>query len=187
MATQQSPTEINGIRLDVLKETVSALQDNPDLGLCHFRAHNKWAGGNQNETTVEGFYAGGQEYQHKKAYKFQADEPTMLAGRDEAANPVEHLLNAVAACVTTSMIAHAAVRGIHIDQLESHVEGDIDLRGFLGLDDSVPKGYTNIRMHFFVQAHTDDMEKLKELAQFSPVYNTITNGADVDITVEPQK
>lgn len=108
----------------------------------------------------------------------------MLAGSDQGANPVEHLLNALAGCVTTSMVAHAAVRGIHIEELESELEGDIDLRGFLGLDPNVPKGYTNIRLRFKVKTDADNLEKLRSLAAFSPVYNTITNGAKVDIVVE---
>ena len=114
------------------------------------------------------------------------DEPPILAGNDEGANPVEHLLNALAACVTTSMVAHAAVRGIHIEELESELEGDIDLRGFLGLDGEVPKGFTDIRIGFKVRADVNNLERLKRLTAFSPVLNTITRGARVDIKVEPK-
>jgi uncharacterized OsmC-like protein len=113
-----------------------------------------------------------------------ADEPAILAGNDEGANPVEHLLHALASCLTTSMVAHAAVRGIKIDELESEFEGDIDLRGFLGLDDTVPKGFTAIRAKFRVKADPADIETLRELANYSPVFNTLTNGTDVDVRVE---
>jgi len=84
------------------------------------------------------------------------------------------------------MVAHAAVRGIHIEELESELEGDLDLRGFLGLSDDVPKGYTNIRIKFKVKADTDNMERLRRLTEYSPVFNTITQGARVDVTVEPK-
>ncbi len=114
------------------------------------------------------------------------DEPPILAGNDEGANPVEHLLHALASCVTTSMVAHAAVRGIQIEELESELEGDIDLRGFLGLAADVPKGYTNIRVKFKVKTDADNIEKLKKLAEFSPVYNTLIHGTNVDIQVEPK-
>ena len=77
-----------------------------------------------------------------------ADEPPILAGKDEAANPVEHLLHALASCVTTSIVAHAAVRGIEIEEIEAELEGDIDLNGFLGLDPDVPKGYSAIRVTY---------------------------------------
>ena len=122
----------------------------------------------------------------KKAYiqaGLHADEPPILAGQDDGANPVEHLLNALAACVTTSMVAHAAVRGIHIEALESELEGDIDLRGFLGLDEDVPKGFTDIRVKFKVNSDVGNLERLKRLTAFSPVFNTITQGANVDIQV----
>lgn len=82
------------------------------------------------------------------------------------------------------MVAHAAVRGIGIEELESELEGDIDLRGFLGLDLNVPKGYTEIRAKFRVKARPEDLGRIRELAKFSPVFNTITRGASVAIDVE---
>jgi uncharacterized OsmC-like protein len=182
--TTEQVTQVNGIDLNVLKETVSAIHNDPALGSCKFRVRNKWLEANHNCTTVCGFYAAKQENTHKQEVELHADEPPMLAGADQGANPVEHLLNALASCVTTSMVAHAAVRGIHIEALESELEGDIDLRGFLGLDPNVPKGYTNIRVRFRVKTDPENLEKLKVLAAFSPVYNTITNGAKVDIAVE---
>jgi hypothetical protein len=82
------------------------------------------------------------------------------------------------------MVAHAAVRGIEIEELESELEGDIDLRGFLGLAMDVPKGYTNIRAKFRVKAKPEDGSRIRELAYFSPVFNTITHGANVEVEVE---
>ena len=186
MPTIVSETKVNGLDLDVLKQTISAIQKDPGLGKCKFRAHNKWMEGNKNTTTLSDFYAANEERRHKQDYELHADEPPLLAGQDDAPNPVEHLLNALAGCVTTAMVAHAAVRGIHIDELESEIEGDIDLRGFLGLANNVPKGYTDIRVKFHVKTDEHNMERLKQLAQFSPVYNTITNGARVHIDVEPK-
>jgi uncharacterized OsmC-like protein len=186
--TQTTPPandcSINGIHMEILQGTVNAIEQEPELGKCKFRAHNQWLGGNHNCTTVTGFYGARQEIAHKQQFELHADEPPILAGHDEGANPVEHLLNALAACVTTSMVAHAAVRGIHIEELESELEGDIDLRGFLGLDNDVPKGFTDIRIRFKVKADVDNMERLKRLTAYSPVLNTITRGARVDIQVE---
>ena len=181
--TQVVENVVNGLDLTILKDTVQAVSNEPDLGKCHFRAKNTWLGGSKNASTIGNFYGAGQENAHKQDYVFQADEPPVLAGYDDAANPVEYLLHALAACVTTSMVAHAAVRGIEIEALESSLEGDIDLRGFLGIDPSVPKGYTDIRMNFRVKGDAD-ADQLRELAEFSPVYKTITNGANVDIQVE---
>ena len=104
--------------------------------------------------------------------------------KDNGANPVEHLLNALAGCVTTSMVAHAAVLGIHIEELESELEGDIDLNGFLGLDSGVPKGFTDIRVKFKVKTAPENLEKLRQLVTFSPVYNTLIHSPNVDIQVD---
>lgn len=186
MAEQQTINVINGINMDVLQETVGAIQQDPELGKSKFRARNKWISGNHNRTTITGFYGARQEQQHKQPFELHADEPALLAGQDQGANPVEHLLNALAACMTTGMVAHAAVRGIHIEELESELEGDIDLNGFLGLDESVPKGYTNIRVKFKVKADVNNLERLKRLTEYSPVYNTVLHGAKVDVQVEPK-
>ena len=179
-------TVMNGIEMDTLMATVSAIRDEPGLGACRFRATNLWMGGNHNRSTVTGFYGARQEIAHKQTFMMDADEPAILAGNDEGANPVEHLLHALASCLTTSMVAHAAVRGIAIEELESEIEGDIDLRGFLGLSAEVPKGYTAIRVTFRVKADPADMETLRKLTAFSPVFNTLTNGTDVDVMVEPK-
>jgi len=175
---------VNGIHLETLMGTVNAVAEDSVMGQCKFRANNTWMGGAHNRTTITGFYGACQEIAHKQQYELHADEPPILAGNDVGANPVEHLLNALAACVTTSMVAHAAVRGIHIEALESELEGDIDLRGFLGLDDSVPKGFTDIRVNFRVKTAPENIDTLKQLSAYSPVFNTITQGANVDIRVE---
>ena len=177
-------TSVNGVDIETLMGTVNAIRNEPELGACRFRASNYWLGGNHNRSTVVGFYGAKQEIAHKQTFTMDADEPAILAGNDEGANPVEHLLHALASCLTTSMVAHAAVRGIEIEELESRLEGDIDLRGFLGLDATVPKGYTEIRAAFRVKAKPEDLDRIRELAKFSPVFNTITQGAKVAIDVK---
>jgi uncharacterized OsmC-like protein len=174
---------LNGVELDTLMGTVEAIKGDPELGACRFRASNTWLNGNHNRSTVTGFYGAKQEIAHRQTFTMDADEPAILAGNDNGANPVEHLLHALASCLTTSMVAHAAVRGIEIEELESELEGDIDLRGFLGLALDVPKGFTEIRAKFRVKAKAEDVERIRELAKFSPVFNTITRGARVDIDV----
>jgi uncharacterized OsmC-like protein len=184
--TNQDDSHVNGIYLPQLQETVDAIQQDRDLGRCKFRGRNTWLGGNRNRTTVSGFYAARQEIAHKQKFEMFADEPPILAGNDTDPNPVEHLLNALAACVTTSMVAHAAIRGIQIEELESCIEGDIDLNGFLGLDDDTPRGFTEIRIDFTVKADPANMALLEELARYSPVFNTLTQGTKVAINVAPK-
>ena len=185
MATH-TKTVTNGIDMESLGKTVKAIQDDPSLGKSTFRIRNRWLSGGHNQTTVAGFHSLGGEQSHQANFELHADEPQALGGTDQGANPVEHLLNALAACVTTGMVAHAAVRGIPVEEVESQVEGDIDLQGFLGLDPKVPKGYQNIHITFKVKAAEEDLPKLRELAEFSPVYNTLTHSTHVDIRIEPK-
>jgi uncharacterized OsmC-like protein len=177
---------INGIDVDALSQTVNAIEADPELGVSRFRVTNKWLAGNHNRSTVKGFYGAKQEIAHKQAFDLDADEPAILAGEDSAPNPVEHLLHALASCVTTAMVAHAAVRGIPLNSVESEVEGDIDLNGYLGLSNEVPRGYTALRVKFKVDAEPKYLDRLKELSKFSPVFNTIRQGASVEIKVEPK-
>jgi uncharacterized OsmC-like protein len=175
---------VNGVNLDTLIGTVKAIQAEPELGTCHFRATNKWVDGAFNQSRITGFYGAKQEIAHKQAFHLVADEPAILAGNDDGANPVEHLLHALASCLTTSMVAHAAVRGIEIEEMESELEGDIDLNGFLGLNPETPKGFTRIQVNFRVKASPQDLEKIGSLAAFSPVLNTLSNGVPVHVSVD---
>lgn len=178
-----STNRLNGVDLDTLMGTVNAIQADPALGVSKFRASNTWLSANHNRSTVTGFYAAKQEIAHAQTFTMDADEPAILAGSDQGANPVEHLLHALASCLTTSIVAHAAVRGIEIEELESELEGDIDLNGFLGLDAKTPKGFTEIRVKFHVKAEPRDIDRIKQLALFSPVFNTITESAKVQVDV----
>lgn len=181
-----TPTFVNGVNLDTLKGTVNAIQEDPGLGICRFRATNQWVDGAHNRSTVTGFYGARQEIAHKQTFHMVADEPAILAGNDDGANPVEHLLHALASCITTSMVAHAAVRGIDIQEMETELEGDIDLNGFLGLNSETPKGFTRIRANYRVKAQAEDIETIKSLASFSPVMNTLVSGVPVEVSVTPK-
>jgi uncharacterized OsmC-like protein len=184
MATAQTHDVTNGVDLESLQLTVKAIQENPDLGKSTFHARNTWISGGHNRTRITCFKSLGAEHSHAHPFDLHADEPSALGGTDKGANPVEHLLNALAGCVTTSMVAHAAVRGIEIEEIESQLDGDIDLRGFLGLDPKTPKGYQSIRVRFRVKTDPKNLPKLRELAAFSPVYNTLLNGTKVDIQID---
>ena len=184
MAVQETIKVCNGIDMDALWNTINAVKDEPVLGKSKFRIHNKWLKGGHNETTVSDFYGAGQENSHKDTFLLEADEPELLAGEDHAANPVEHLLHALAGCLTSSMVYHAATRGIEIKELESRVEGELDMNGFLGLSTRVRKGYQNIRVTFRVKTDSGDLDTLRELAEFSPVLDVVSHGTLVDLKVE---
>jgi uncharacterized OsmC-like protein len=91
------------------------------------------------------------------------------------------------ACVTSALVYHAAAKGIQLQEVESTVKGDIDLHGFLGLDDNVRRGYKNIKITFRIKANVPD-EQLEELCQlgptYSPVFDSLTNGVPVEVSLE---
>ncbi|MHC4427005.1 MAG: OsmC family protein [Planctomycetota bacterium] len=182
--TQQT-TNPNGVDVDQLFENIKAIKADPALGQFHFRARNQWSGsGALNRSSIKEFYGVGKEDDTRtEPFVLSADEHPVLLGDDLAPNPVEYALHALAACLTTTMVFHAASRGIEIESVESELEGDIDLRGFLGISKDVRKGYQNIRVKFKVKSDAPP-EKLAELAKYSPVYDTISN--PVPITVDVQ-
>jgi len=177
----------NGVDLTRLTETIAAVKASPELGSFQFRVQNRWIDCSENRSEVQPFSAGGKEIQHKAGFTMLADEPDILLGADKGANPVEHLLHALASCVTTSMVYRAAVRGIAVEQVESTLEGDLDLRGFLDIAPEVRKGYKNIRLKLRIRANVTD-EQLRELSSlgpmFSPVYDSITRGVPIAVSAE---
>ncbi len=155
-------TITNGVEVTRIHETIAAVQENPQQGKFNFRIQNRWLNGGENLSEVRPFYAGGKLTKHKTKLVLSADEPEILLGTDNGANPVEHLLHALASCITTSMVYHAAARGIAIEQVESTLEGDLDLRGFLGLAPQIRNGYQNIRLTVRVKAsNLSDQELLR--------------------------
>ena len=175
---------INGVNVERLGETVKAIQQNPKLASSQFRATNRWINGGHNRSSIQGFYAAGQEdTTRSKPFVLDADEPPVLLGEDHGANPVEFVLHALAACLTTGLVYHAAARGIRVESVESQLEGDLDLQGFLGLSDKVRRGFKEIRAQFKVKSDAT-AEQLKELTRFSPVHDIVTNPVPVSISVE---
>ena len=176
---------VNGVDIGKLRETIEAIKDKPFLADFRFRIENKWQGGGLNQTTVKASYGAGQEFPERDGkFTMQADEPPILLSGDLAANPVEHLLHALAACVTTSLVYHAAARGISLESVESRLEGELDLRGFLGLDPTVLKGYKQITMTVKLTGDLTEAQKQEVIRlgpQFSPVYNSVTNGVPVTV------
>ena len=184
VTAQKLPRIINGVNVNDLFTTIDTIKAAPAIAKFRFRIRNQWVGASQNRSTVGNFYGAGQELSRPKPFVLRADEPGVLLGTDAAANPVEHLLHALAACLTTSMVYHAAARGIHIEEVESSFEGDLDLHGFLDLDKNVRKGYQGIRVNFKIKANVPD-EQLQEIVELgsghSPVFDSLTKGVPISI------
>jgi uncharacterized OsmC-like protein len=172
----------NGVNVSRLMNTIAAISKTPSLGMFNFRATNEWLDGGHNRTMVKDFYGAGQEDTSRaRPFVMDADEPDVLLGEDRGANPVEYVLHALAACLTTSIVYHAAARGITIGAFKTELDGDLDIQGMLGLSDSVRKGYQQIRVRFTAQSD-GDAELLRQLCTYSPVFDIVSN--PVPITIE---
>jgi uncharacterized OsmC-like protein len=177
---------VNGVNTDQLFETIEAIKDNAAIAKFKFRARNEWEEGGLNRTTVDEFFGACETRRHQTPFVMAADEPPLLLGEDRGANPVEYLLTGLAACVTTSITYHGAARGIRISRLESELEGDLDLHGFLGISDAVRPGYQAIQIKFRIEgdASREELEDLVQHAKnLSPVYDVVSRSVPVTVTV----
>ena len=176
----------NGVDTATLFATLDAVKGNNEIAKFQFRATNKWVSGTHNQSTIHSFYGAMQEMEHADVHVFDADHPAVLVGTDTAPTPVEYVLHALAACLTAGIANVAAARNINLDEVESTVEGDIDLLGILGLDSGVRNGYQQIKVSFKLKG--DDPAKLREVVAQSTarsaVYDIVTNGVPVTIDVE---
>jgi uncharacterized OsmC-like protein len=182
----QETKSMNGLPLDQMFETIAAIKAQPSLARFQFRARNAWIDGGENRSTIQDFYGAGREDDSRTMpFTFTNGEPPVLLGNNEGANPVEFLLHALAGCVTTTTVLHAAARGIRIESIATSLEGDIDLQGLLALDDTVPAGYRGIRVKMDIRADCSDAELddlLRFAQQHSPVCNTVCR--PVPVTIE---
>jgi len=179
-------TIVNGVDLDRLSGTIEHVSADPALARFQFRARNHWIDGGYSRTTIKDFYGAGQEDTTRtEPFTVDSDEPPVLLGQNRAPNTGEYVLHALAACVSGTIVYHAAARGIALDGLETTIEGDLDLRGFLGLDSSVRPGYVQIRVTITATGDFDDSQlaELASLVRYSPVRDIVSNPVPVAIDV----
>ena len=139
---------LNGVDTPTLFGTLDVVKGQPELAKFQFRVSNRWQSGTLSETTVGTFSGAGGEHAHKSTFKLTADHPAVLVGEDRAPLPIEYLLHALATCITGGIANIAAARGVTLTEVESHIEGDINLLGIFGMSKEVRNGYQGIRASF---------------------------------------
>ncbi len=186
-AEKKTHTMVNGVDVDMLFGTIDAIKDDPSIAKFNFRIRNKWFDAGENHSTMTDFYGANEVHPHLEPFELIADEPPLLLSGDKGPNPVEYALTALAGCLTSTLIYHAAAKGIAIKGVESRLEADLDLRGFLGLSEDVKVGYEQIRVYFKIDADVSDEEKdelIKMAQKYSPTFNTIANATTVTAQLE---
>ena len=186
--TTTAATTLNGIDVDALLGTIDAIKNDDELGVFTFRASSQWQDGTHSTGSISGFtHAGAEDETRAEPFVLQGDEPPVLLGSNKGPNAVELVLQALAFCYSVGYIANAAARGIEITRMEYDIEGDFDVRPFLGLDGLRP-GFTAIRSKATVSSPNATKEQLVELCEYvaatSPVRDTLINPVPVINSLE---
>jgi uncharacterized OsmC-like protein len=179
----------NGIDVQALLDTIEAIKTKPELAEFTFRASTRWKDGTQSTARIGAFvHAGAEDETRSEPFTLTGDEPPALLGGNQGPNAVELLLAALGFCYSVGYVANAAARGIEIEQMSYELEGDIDLRNFLGISQAARPGFSEIRAKAYVKAPRASEDELKELCTFvqetSPVRDVLANGVPVRTTLE---
>lgn len=155
---------VNGLDLVALGDTVEAIEADASRARVDFNVTTRWTGQTRSESTVDGYTLGGERI--SRSHKIVADEPCELLGGDSAPNPQELLMAAVNACMMVGYVAGASLKGIDLESVEIRTRGQLDLRGFLGLDEAVPPGYEQVDYEVLIKGDGTP-------AEFEEIHQTV--------------
>jgi uncharacterized OsmC-like protein len=185
MTTIHTPVD-NGVDTAALLGAREALLQAPAAADFTWRATCAWVRGTHSRSTIEPFSGLGQVHTHRSAFTFEADHPECFASEDRAATPVEHVLAALAGCLTAGVASVAQHRGIQLRSVTATVEGHMNVLGILGGDPDIRNGFDDITVHFDIDADASpaDIEALVAQSQKrSAVFDIVTNPTTVTVEV----
>jgi uncharacterized OsmC-like protein len=178
---------LNGVNVDLLRETIDVVKKDPEKAIFKFRAKTKWMEAGRSKTEIKDFYGVKQENKSRaKAFIIEGDEPEVLLGNDIAPNAVEMILHALGSCLTVGFVYNASVIGININSLLFDLEGEMDLHSFLGLTDEVRPGYKmiNVKIKIDSDGTKEQIHELMEhVKRTSPVLDMLSNSVPVKIQI----
>lgn len=178
-----STDEINGVPCDKLFGSIAKTRATPELAQFRFSARNTWVEGTASESRIHEWYGLGADHTWGEEFAFKADHPTL--GHGHGPTPQEYVLHALAACITAGIATGAAARKITVNKVSSRVVADIDVRGVLGVDPDVRKGFSNVTIEFDIDADCDDDQKDMLLAgatKYSAIFDVMANPTDIEVT-----
>jgi uncharacterized OsmC-like protein len=176
--------QVNGVDVAALQETIAAVKENKTAGMTTWRVHSTWVGGTRTDHRVDGCTIGGEAI--RRPFTIKVDEPLELCGTNQFANPQEYILAGLNACMMVGYSAVAALMGISLTRLEVEISGDIDLRGFLGIDPATPPGYRNLKQTVRIagDATSEQFEQLHNTVKAtSPNFFNLTSAVPVNSTL----
>lgn len=179
----------NGVDVEQLNQAIEAIGDDPETGRFTFRAETEWTDALQCRTTIDDFDQAGERI-YTREFTVEGDEPEQILGQRTAPNAVELLLAAIGSCLSVGYAAHAAAMGIELDALRFELEGDVDLRGFLGISENIRPGYSTVTCTAYVETDASE-EQLAELRDrvesTSPLLDTVMNAVQVETDVVAER
>jgi uncharacterized OsmC-like protein len=185
MAVTDSPVD-NGVNVGALLEAREALSGAPEAAQFQWRATCEWVNGTHSHSSVEGFFGLGGEQSHKTQFEYDADHPELFASEDNGATPVEFVLVGLASCLTAGIAAVAQNRDIQLRSVKATLEGQMDVQGILGIDPDVRNGFSDIKVHFDIDADAtpDELKALVAQSQKrSAVFDVIANPTNISVEV----
>jgi uncharacterized OsmC-like protein len=177
----------NGVNTEALIGARGAFEQTPQAAQFRWRSTCDWVEGTQSRNTINGYFGLGQEHTREQPFSIEADHPTVFAAKDSAATPVEIVLSALASCLTAGVAAVAQHRGIQLRSVRAIVEGDMDVRGILGMDADVRNGFSAVRVSFEVDADATPEQVQALVAQSqkrSALFDILTNPTNVSVQVK---
>lgn len=184
-ATRAGPDLLNGVDRRQIFATIEMIKADPARASCKFFSTTRWRGGTRSECRIDHYELGGERIAEN--FTIAADEPIALFGGGAAPNPQMLLFAALASCVMSSFVANASVRGIRLDQLELDVEGELDLRGFLGVEEGMNPGYDELTLVCRVKGDATSkqlQECLEAGTHFSPNFQSLSRAVKVHYRLE---
>lgn len=133
---------LNGLDLEALGTFVEEIKNDGSKGFVRFNVTSSWKGQTRSEARVQSYTINGEEI--PRSFSIAADEPLELLGENTAPNPQELLMAAFNACIMVGYVANAAIMGVKLEDVQIETTGELNLRGFLGIDAAVKPGYDSI-------------------------------------------
>ena len=185
MSVTDSPVD-NGVNVAALLEAREALSSAPQAAQFQWRATCEWVNGTHSHSSVEGFFGLGEEQTHKTQFEYDADHPELFASADIGATPIEFVLVGLASCLTAGIAAVAQNREIQLRSVKATLEGAMDVQGILGIDPEVRNGFSDVKVHFDIDADAtpEEIEALVAQSQKrSAVFDVVTNPTNITVEV----
>ena len=167
---------LNNINISGLSEFANEIRERNIESKATYGVKLNWESGTKTKVSTKNMVLG--EHKIIRDFNFTIDEPTQLLGVNSAPNPAEYMLGGLAGCMAVTFMTGATAMNIEIDKLELEIDGELDLMGFLGLNDNSNVGFPELKFIFNVKGNGSKEQYnalLERVSKHSPNYNTIKN------------